>query len=82
MDSVKAIELVGDLIERRKWVISRLKELEERYHMDSSEFYDKWVKGEIPEPDDPEVHGDFMVWAGLVEELMKIDEELLNKIKR
>ncbi len=37
--------------------------------MRSNEFYKKWAKGEIPEPDDPEIHGDFIIWAGLVEEL-------------
>lgn len=30
----------------------------------------------IPEPDDMEVHGDFPVWAGLIEELKDIEEKL------
>jgi len=79
--STKAIEAIEELIKRRKWVIDKLKELEAKYGIDSRKFYEKWVKGEIPELDDPEVHGDFMVWAGLVEELERLDKALLNKVK-
>ncbi len=36
----------------------------------------EWAKGLIPEPLDPEVHGDSMIWSGLVEELERVEKEL------
>ncbi len=44
--------------------------------MKSSEFYDKWIKGLLPEPLDLGTHGDFQIWSGLVEELRKINNKL------
>jgi len=43
------------------------------------EFYEAWRKCLIPEPEDPEAHGDFAVWAGLVEELEELEKDLLEK---
>ena len=44
--------------------------------MDSEEFIRSWREGLIPEPEDPEIHGDFMVWEALFEELEKVEEKL------
>ena len=55
-------------------VLKILKEFEKKYGMSSEEFYDKWSKGSIPEPDDPEVHSDFQIWSGLIE-LLKEKEK-------
>ena len=33
--------------------------------MKTSDFLEKWRRGEISEPEDPEIHGDFMIWKGL-----------------
>ena len=76
------IESIEELIERRKWILKMINEFEGKYHIKSSEFYEKWSKKLIPEPEDPEIHGDFMIWAGLIEELQKIENELINTLKR
>jgi len=34
----------------------------------------------LPEPNDPDMHGDFMVWEELYNELIKIEEELRRHI--
>ena len=72
----KLLEELEELVLRRRWILRELKRFEEKYGMDSREFYEKWVKGLLPEPEDPEVHGDFMVWQGLVEELHSTEEKL------
>ncbi len=82
MDSMSILVKIEHLVLRRKWILEQLKEFEEKYVMDSREFYEKWSRGEIPEPDDPEIHGDFLVWAGLIEELERIEKELIKHVKR
>ena len=46
---------VAELVMKRKWIIQELRRFEEKYRMSSAEFYEKWSKGEIPGPEDPEV---------------------------
>jgi len=76
----QVIDDVERLLARRRWVLGELRRFEKKYGMSSREFYEAWKKGLIPEPEDPEVHGDFTVWAGLVEELDELEKELLEKI--
>lgn len=71
---------VERLIERRKWILSELRKLEEKYKMTTSEFISKWKRGLIPEPDDPEVHGDFIVWEALADELRRVENELKRRL--
>lgn len=66
-------EIVENLVLRRKWILKELKVFEEKYGINSNEFYSKWKQGLIPEPEDPVIHGDFMTWEGLVEELNYIE---------
>ena len=49
--------------------------------MSGREFYEKWSKGLLPDPIDPEIHGDFMIWDELIEELNNVEEELKRKLK-
>ena len=35
-------------------------------------------EGLIPEPEDPEVHGDFLAWEALIEELREVEERLTS----
>ena len=72
----RSIEALERLVLRRRWILEELKRLEEKYGMSSREFWEKWAKGLIPEPLDPEVHGDFTIWSGLVEELERVEKEL------
>ncbi len=73
---------VERLILRRRWILRQLRYFEERYMMDSREFYERWCRGEIPEPLDPHVHGDFIVWYGLVEELCRLERELTRVFRK
>ncbi|AEM39032.1 hypothetical protein Pyrfu_1169 [Pyrolobus fumarii 1A] len=41
----------------------------------SSGFYGKRGRGLLPGPLDPEIHGDFMIWYGLIEELCRVRGE-------
>ncbi len=75
-DMTLNLEEIEELVLRRKWLLSELKRFEEKYGMDSEEFIRSWREGLIPEPDDPEVHGDFMVWEALVEELVTVESKL------
>jgi len=75
-----AVDAVGRLLAKRRWALRELQRFEEKYGMKSREFYEAWRKGLLPEPEDPEVHGDFTVWAGLVEELEELEKDLLEKI--
>jgi hypothetical protein len=47
------LEELEELVLRRRWILRELKRFEEKYGMDSGEFYEKWVKGLLPEPEDP-----------------------------
>jgi len=75
------LRVLEELILRRRWLIAEIKKFEEKYGISSRDFYEKWRKGLLPEPLNPEVHGDFMIWYGLIEELNKVEEELKRKIK-
>ncbi|RLI07966.1 hypothetical protein DRO24_02030 [Candidatus Bathyarchaeota archaeon] len=77
----KLIEEIEDLITKRKWLLNQIRKFEEKYKMTSKEFHKAWTKGLIPEPNDPETHGDFIVWEGLIEELKHTEEKLATKIK-
>lgn len=71
-----SLEEIEELVLRRKWLLSELRRFEEKYGMDSEEFIRSWREGLIPEPDDPEIHGDFVVWEALVEELEVVEGKL------
>jgi len=76
----QVIDAVERLLAKRRWVLGELRRFEEKYGMSSREFYEAWRRGLLPEPEDPEVHGDFTVWAGLIEELEELEKELVEKI--
>ncbi len=80
MESV--VEVLERLVLKRLWILGELKRFEEKYGMDSREFREKWVRGLIPEPLDPEVHGDFMIWSGLVEELERVENEIKRLVEK
>jgi len=67
-----------ELVARRKWLLSEIRRFEERYGMSSAEFIESWREGLIPEPEDPEVHGDFLAWEALIEELREVGERLTS----
>ncbi len=73
--------ILEELILRRRWLIAEIKKFEEKYGINSKDFYEKWSKGLLPEPMDPEVHGDFMIWYGLIEELNNVEEELKRRLR-
>jgi len=73
--------ILEELRLRRRWLITEIKKFEGKYGMSSRDFYEKWSKGLLPEPLDPEVHGDFMIWYGLIEELDNVEEELKRKLR-
>ncbi|MCE4626367.1 MAG: hypothetical protein F7B78_01795 [Desulfurococcales archaeon] len=75
------VSVVEKLILRRRWLLEEIKKFEKKYGIDSRDFYDKWRKGLLPEPLDPEVHGDFMIWYGLIEELNSIEDELKKRLR-
>jgi len=75
------ISAVEKLVLRRRWLIKEIKKFERKYGINSKDFYEKWSKGLLPEPLDPETHGDFMIWYGLVEELNNVEKELEKKLK-
>jgi len=75
------LRILEELILRRRWLMAEIKKFEKKYGISSRDFYEKWSKGLLPEPLDPEIHGDFMIWYGLIEELNKVEEELKRKIK-
>ena len=74
------LEILEELILRRRWLIAEIKKFEEKYGISSRDFYEKWSKGLLPEPIDPEVHGDFIIWYGLIEELNNVEEELKRRL--
>lgn len=75
------VDVVERLIAKRRWVLRELRKFEKRYKMTSREFYEAWRKGLLSEPEDSEMHGNFMVWAGLAEELEELEKELLKTLK-
>ena len=83
MDTLKvseSVEVVESLIKKRRWILEQLKSFEEKYGLSTEEFINAWKKGALPEPDDPDMHGDFIVWEGLHDELLKIEKELKRRI--
>jgi len=79
MKFIKTIENIEDLLKRRRWILEQLRFFEKKYNMSTKEFINAWKKGSLPEPDDPDMHGDFMVWEGLYDELTRIEEELRRR---
>ncbi len=71
-----SLEDIEKLVLKRKWILSELKRLEEKYGMSSEDFIRSWKEGLLPEPEDPEIHGDFVVWEALIEELGKVEDKL------
>ena len=69
------------LLQRRRWILEKLKEFEVRYGMSSEEFYRKWTCGSIPEPEDPTTLAHFLTWQDLVEELHEVDRRLSQLIE-
>ena len=68
---MKFIKAVEDLLERRRWILEQLGFFEKKYNMSTKEFVKAWKKSSLPELDDPDMHGDFMVWEGLYDELIQ-----------
>ena len=77
----EALEEVEELLARRRWVLRELRRFEERYGMSTEEFVVAWRSARIPEPEDPELHGDFMAWDALAEELEQLEKKLLERIR-
>jgi len=77
----RILDEIEKLFIRRRWILKELKKFERKYGMSSKEFYGSWIRGEIPEPEDPDMHGDFMVWAGLIEELNRLERELIERFR-
>jgi len=75
------VEVVEKLVMKRRWLLNEIQEFEKKYGIDSQDFYEKWSKGLLPEPDDPEVHGDFVIWHGLIEEPRRVEQELRRMLK-
>jgi len=74
------LERIEQLMEKRRWILDEIKKFEEKYNINSEDFYKKWVEGLLPEPQDPDMHSDFMIWFGLLEELSRIEEKLKQLI--
>ncbi|BES82384.1 hypothetical protein PABY_19510 [Pyrodictium abyssi] len=55
------------LLEEGDWVEKLVRRFEERYGMPTEEFLEAWRRGEIPEPEDPDLLADFMEWEVLGE---------------
>ena len=81
MGTTRIIEDLEKLLKKREWIIEQLEAFEKKYNMKTTEFISAWKEGLIPEPDDPDTHGDFMVWEGLFDELTKVEEEIRRRIK-
>ena len=80
MKLTEAIENIENLLARRRWILEQLEFFEKKYHMSAREFINAWKKGSLPEPEDPDTHGDFIVWEGLYDELVKVEKELKKRI--
>ena len=78
--SQKLLGILDKLFEKRRWLLSQLRVFEEKYKMKTSDFLERWRRGEFPEPEDPEVHGDFMIWEGLAEDLERVEKEISRYI--
>ena len=75
------LEVVEELVMKRRWLLDEVKKFERKYGIDSQDFYEKWSNGLLPEPDDSEIHGDFVIWYGLIEELHRVEQELRKMLK-
>jgi len=78
--SQKLLGILDKLFEKRRWLLSQLRVFEEKYKMKTDEFLKKWRRGELPEPEDPEIHSDFMIWEGLAEDLERVEREISRYI--
>jgi len=77
----EAVEEVEELLAKRRWVLRELRRFGERYGMSTEEFIEAWRSARIPEPEDPELHGDFIAWEALAEELEQLEKRLLERIR-
>ncbi len=48
-----ALIVGADAEEVRRWILIQLREFEEKYGTGSEEFYEKWVRAQIPELENP-----------------------------
>jgi len=78
--SREVLRVLDELFERRRWLLSQLKVFEKKYKMKTHEFLEKWRHSKIPEPEDPEIHSDFLIWEGLAEDLEKVENEISRYI--
>ncbi|MHA1834503.1 MAG: hypothetical protein ACTSV7_10990, partial [Candidatus Baldrarchaeia archaeon] len=72
----KAIKALEKLIAKRKWLLKRIKENEQKYGMSTEEFLEQWKTGILPEPEDPDILADFLGWEVDAEELKRVENEL------
>nr|MDO8044882.1 hypothetical protein [Candidatus Baldrarchaeota archaeon] len=72
----KAIKALEKLIAKRKWLLKRIKENEQKYGMSTEEFLERWKTGILPEPEDPDILADFLGWEVDAEELKRVENEL------
>jgi len=74
--AASAAEVFEELLARRRWLLRELKNFEERYGMPTGEFVEAWRRGEIPEPEDPDLLAEFMSWETLYEALRRLEERI------
>mgnify|MGYP007013804632 CR=1 FL=1 len=76
------ISELENLLERRKWLVKRIREREKRYGLSTREFLEAWRSGRLPEPEDAEALEDFLGWEADAEELGSLDERLKSIAQR
>ncbi len=77
-----AISELENLIEKRKWLVRRIREREKRYGLSTREFLEAWRSGRLPEPEDAEALEDFLGWEADAEELGSLEERLRSIAQR
>ena len=77
-----AISELESLLERRKWLVKRIREREKRYGLSTREFLEAWRSGRLPEPEDAEALEDFLGWEADAEELASLEERLKSIAQR
>ena len=76
------ISELENLLERRKWLVKRIREREKRYGLSTREFLEEWRSGRLPEPEDAEALEDFLGWEADAEELASLEERLKSIAQR
>ncbi len=83
MEEVEAAILeLESLLERRRWLVRRIREREKRYGLPTREFLEAWRSGRLPEPEDAEALEDFLGWEADAEELESLGERLRSIAQR